>query len=99
MKNNYDRLELSVPKGEKATIQQAAKQAGQNENAYIYEAVCARMQQENAMSDTPGVVKNLEWDTDPVEWDSCSISPDLIKIQQQKASAFHRNVMGRGFLA
>ena len=33
----------------------------------IYEAVCARMQQENAMSDTPGVVKNLVRDTDPVE--------------------------------
>ena len=47
VKNNYDRLELSVPKGEKATIQQAAKQAGQSVNAYIYEAVCARMQQEN----------------------------------------------------
>lgn len=29
VKNNYDRLELSVPKGEKETIQQAAKQAGQ----------------------------------------------------------------------
>ena len=67
VKNNYDRLELSVPKGEKVTIQQAAKQAGKSVNAYIYEAVCARMQQENAMSDTPGVVKNLEGYTDPVE--------------------------------
>ena len=56
VKNNYDRLELSVPKGEKVTIQQAAKQAGQSVNAYIYEAVCARMQQENAASGTPGVV-------------------------------------------
>lgn len=56
-----------MPKGEKATIQQAAKQAGQSVNAYIYEAVCARMQQENSMSDTPGVVKNLEGDNDPVE--------------------------------
>lgn len=67
VKNNYDRLELSVPKGEKVAIQQAAKQAGQSVNAYIYEAVCARMQQENAMSDTPGVVKNLEGDADSVE--------------------------------
>ena len=67
VKNNYDRLELSVPKGEKVTIQQAAKLAGQCVNAYIYEAVCARMEQENAMSDTPGVVKNLEGDADPVE--------------------------------
>lgn len=28
VKNNYDRLELSVPKGEKEEIQKAAKQAG-----------------------------------------------------------------------
>ena len=48
-------------------IQQAAKQAGQSVNAYIYEAVCARMQQENTASATPGVIKNLEGDTDPVE--------------------------------
>ena len=67
VKNNYDRLELSVPKGEKATIQQAAKLARLCVNAYIYETVCARMQQENSMSDTPGVVKNLEGDNDPVE--------------------------------
>ena len=67
VKNNYDRLELSVPKGEKETIQQAAKQAGQSVNAHIYEELCARMRQENAMLDTPGVVKNLEGDTDPVE--------------------------------
>ncbi len=49
------------------TIQQAAKQAGQSVNAYIYEAVCARIEQENAASGTPGVVKNPEGDTDPVE--------------------------------
>jgi predicted HicB family RNase H-like nuclease len=67
VKNNYDRLELSVPKGEKVTIQQAAKQAGQSVNAYIYEAVCARMQQENAMSATPGVVKNPEDRPDSAE--------------------------------
>ena len=69
VKNNYDRLELSVPKGEKATIQQAAKQAGQSVNAYVVEAVRRRMEQEQMLSasDTPGVVKNLEGDTDPVE--------------------------------
>ncbi len=56
VKNNYDRLELSVPKGEKEEIQQAAKQAGQSVNAYVYEAVKRRMEQEQ----NPGVVKNLE---------------------------------------
>lgn len=59
VKNNYDRLELSVPKGEKEVIQQAAKQAGQSVNAYVYEAVKRRMEQEQNL----GVVKNLEGDT------------------------------------
>lgn len=59
VKNNYDRLELSVPKGEKEEIQQAAKQAGQSVNAYVYEAVKRRMEQDQ----TPGVVKKLESDT------------------------------------
>lgn len=51
VKNNYDRLELSVPKGEKEEIQQAAKQAGQSVNAYVYEAVKRRMEQEQATAD------------------------------------------------
>lgn len=63
VKNNYDRLELSVPKGEKEVIQQAAKQAGQSVNAYVYEAVKRRMEREQ----NPGVVKNLEGDTASTE--------------------------------
>lgn len=79
---NYEYTQLVTQKGEKERIKQAAKQAGQSVNAYVVEAVRRRMEQEQMLSasDTPGVVKNLEGDTDPVEWDSCSISPDLIKI-------------------
>ena len=36
VKNNYDRLELSVPKGEKEKIKKAAIAAGQSVNNYIY---------------------------------------------------------------
>ena len=44
-------------------------QAGQSVNAYVVEAVRRRMEQEQMLSasDTLGVVKNLEGDTDPVE--------------------------------
>ena len=45
----------------------AAQKAGQSLTEYIMEAVRLQMEQENAASDTPGVVKNLEGDTDPVE--------------------------------
>ena len=57
VKNNYDRLELSVPKGEKEEIQQAAKQAGQSVNAYVYEAVKRRIEQGQTTAETadPGV--------------------------------------------
>ena len=51
VKNNYDRLELPVPKGEKELIQQAAKRAKQSVNAYIYEAVKHRMDQEQATAE------------------------------------------------
>lgn len=91
----YDRINLVVRKGQKEQIQEYAKEKGMSLNAYINALIQADMGEHL----TPGVVKNLEGDTDPVEWDGCSISPALIKIYQQKASAFHRNVMGRGFLA
>ena len=48
VKNNYDRLELSVPKGEKEKIKAAATAAGQSVNNYIYQAVRRRMEQEQA---------------------------------------------------
>ena len=46
VKNNYDRLELSVPKGEKEKIKKAAIAAGQSVNNYIYIAVCHKMEQD-----------------------------------------------------
>ncbi len=39
----YDRIELVVPKGQKAAIQAAADQAGESINAYVGKAVQARM--------------------------------------------------------
>lgn len=42
-KKNYDRIELSVPKGRKADIKEAAAAAGQSLNEYIFQAVNERM--------------------------------------------------------
>lgn len=44
IKQAYDRINLTVPKGEKETIQEAAQEQGQSVNAYIYEAVRRRME-------------------------------------------------------
>jgi len=66
---NYEYTQLVTQKGEKERIKQAAKQAGQSVNTYVVEAVRRRMEQEQMLSasDTPGEVKNLEGDADPVE--------------------------------
>lgn len=51
----------------KEAVQVAAQKEGKSVTEYIMEAVRLRMEQENAASGTPGVVKNLKGDTDPVE--------------------------------
>ena len=59
----YQRIVLDVRMDgfpNKEAVQIAAQKAGQSLTEYIMEAVRLRMEQENAMSDTPGVVKNLE---------------------------------------
>ena len=39
---NYDRGELALPKGMKAEVEKAAKQAGQSFNAYVEQAIKER---------------------------------------------------------
>lgn len=46
-KRAYDRINLTVPKGEKARIQEAARLAGESVNAYIFDAIRLRMANEN----------------------------------------------------
>ena len=42
----YDRINFVVPKGQKDIIKQAAEKVGKSVNAYIWEAVQMRMEQE-----------------------------------------------------
>ena len=48
IKNTYDRINLTVPKGDKEKIAIAAAAAGQSVNAYINQAIKARMDQDLA---------------------------------------------------
>ena len=98
---NYEYTQLVTQKGEKERIKQAAKQAGQSVNTYVVEAVRRRMEQEQMLSasDTPGEVKNLEGDADPVEWDSCSISPDRIESSSRRPLSFTEMWSAGAFLA
>lgn len=98
---NYEYTQLVTQKGEKERIKQAAMQAGQSVNAYVVEAVRRRMEQEQMLSasDTPGEVKNLEGDADPVEWDSYSISPDRIESSSRRPLSFTVMWSAGAFLA
>lgn len=40
---SYDRIELTVPKGEKANIVAAAEKIGMSMNSYIKAAICEKM--------------------------------------------------------
>lgn len=43
IKGNYDRVEIKVPKGQKATIEAAAAVLGESVNQYTQKALLARM--------------------------------------------------------
>lgn len=43
IKNNYDRVEIKVPKGQKRTIEAAAAAAGESVNMYTQNALLSRM--------------------------------------------------------
>ena len=46
VKNNYDRINVTMPKGKKETIQGYAERQGQSVNGYINAAIDTRMAQE-----------------------------------------------------
>ena len=48
VKNNYDRIELTVPKGQKDIIKAAAESVGESLNIYVRNAIDRRMEQDNA---------------------------------------------------
>lgn len=47
VKNNYDRINVTFPKGQKELIAKAAEAAGESVNGYIKKAVDRRMEQDN----------------------------------------------------
>lgn len=47
LKERYDRLQLVLPAGQKATIEAAAQAAGESVNMYAQKALLARMGIEN----------------------------------------------------
>lgn len=61
---NLDRLSFTLPKGQKATLQAAAQQAGESVNQYIQRALLARMGLE-AWPDSPAARPEADEGGDP----------------------------------
>ena len=49
-KEHYDRIEIVVPKGQKAIIRESAKAKGMSVSAYIGEAIKEKLERENFAS-------------------------------------------------
>lgn len=48
VKNNYDRMEITVPKGQKAVIKSHAEQQGESMNQFVIRAINDTMERDNA---------------------------------------------------
>lgn len=76
MAANYDRINLTMPKGRKAAIQTAAADAGESVNAYINGAVDMRMEAPGAPAGGGGI----------------QLSPDTLRAAQEAAEAAGEDV-------
>lgn len=54
IKQSYDRINLTVPKGQKEKIQSVAAEQGESVNEYIKKAIAQRMERDTAGTDTAG---------------------------------------------
>lgn len=52
MKENYDRVNLTMPKGKKESVQAHAEARGESVNAFINRAIDEAMERDNAQEET-----------------------------------------------
>lgn len=53
-KNNYDRIEINVPKGSKAIVQEHAAAQGESVNGFINRAIIETIGRDRQDTPTPG---------------------------------------------
>ncbi|WP_242959730.1 hypothetical protein [Flavonifractor sp. An306] len=60
VKENYDRIEIKVPKGRKAEIQTHAEARGESVNAFIGRAIAEAMERDKRPQEAPAVQDNTQ---------------------------------------
>ncbi len=78
VKNNYDRINVTMPKGQKEVIQAAAVAAGESANSYINTAIIQRMDRDSAPQEAAG---------SSLEGGVVSLPLEAIKAAQEAAEA------------
>lgn len=78
VKNNYDRINVTMPKGQKEVIQATAVAAGESANSYINTAIIQRMDRDSATQEAARA---------PAEGGGLSLPPETIKAAQEAAEA------------
>ena len=53
VKNNYDRINVTFPKGQKETLREHAKKQNESVNAFIVRSVSETMERDNQPSPAP----------------------------------------------
>ena len=54
IKNNYDRIEVKVPKGRKEELMEHAQQRGESLNAFMSRAIDTQLEQDNGSAQPGG---------------------------------------------
>lgn len=62
VKNNYDRINVTMPKGKKDEIQSRAEAWGQSVNAYINTAIDEKMSREDVESPIRPIISKMDLD-------------------------------------
>ena len=60
VKENYDRINLTVPKGQKDRIQEHAKYHGESVNAFIFRAINETIENDKRRADKPVQAASVE---------------------------------------
>ncbi len=77
-KNNYDRIEITVPKGQRGVFQSHASARGESVNGFINRAIMEAMGRDNGAQEAAEA---------PQEASVVSLPPETIQAAQEAASA------------
>lgn len=81
VKNNYDRINVTMPKGKKDIIQAHAETNGQSVNSFINEAIDEKMKPGSRTIEAPECSTTVQMDQSGI------LAPETLKTAQEAAQA------------